>query len=82
MGRNTRDLLKEYLAQQGIMTRISFQPIHLTHYYKNVLGYNEKSLNVTEKVSSSALTLPMYPSLKKDEMDYIANEIRNFFKKL
>ncbi len=31
-------------------------------------------------VSAQALTLPMYPWLTKEEMDYIAQEIRSFFK--
>jgi hypothetical protein len=33
----------------------------------------------TEKVSDEVLTLPMYPSLTKREMDYIANAINAFF---
>ncbi|MEE8414264.1 MAG: DegT/DnrJ/EryC1/StrS family aminotransferase, partial [Dehalococcoidales bacterium] len=51
----TRDRLKGYLAEKGIMTRVSFPPIHLTHLYKNVLKYEEQ-LEITEQVSSQALT--------------------------
>jgi len=79
-GEKTRDSLKAHLAGRGIMTRVSFPPIHLSHFYKNVLGYENTSLDVTESASSRALTLPMYPSITKEEMDYIAQEIRNFFK--
>jgi perosamine synthetase len=74
----SRDALKEHLAQKGIGTRISFPPIHLTHYYKNVLGYDVKLPN-TEKIVSETLTLPLYPDLTKEEMDYIAQEIKNFY---
>ncbi|MDO8435951.1 MAG: DegT/DnrJ/EryC1/StrS family aminotransferase [bacterium] len=77
-GKEARDALKKYLAERGIGTRISFPPIHFTHFYKNVLGYNDK-LEVTEKISSQALTLPLYPSLTKGEMDYMAKEIKNFY---
>ncbi len=79
-GKKTRDSLKKYLFSRGIGTRISFAPVHLTHFYKKVLGYNT-TLAVTEKISSRALTLPMYPSLTKKEMDYIAKEIKLFFRK-
>ncbi|MBA7672920.1 GDP-perosamine synthase [subsurface metagenome] len=79
-GEKTRGLLQKHLAQQGIMTRISFHPIHLTHFYKNVLGYNSR-LPVTEELSSRALTLPLYPSLTKEEMDFIAQEVDSYFKK-
>lgn len=78
-GEKRRDSFRDHLTKQGIMTRISFYPIHLTHYYKNILGYDNKSLEVTEKLSSQAVTLPLYPTLTEQEMDYIAQEIRNFF---
>lgn len=77
-GRETRDALKKYLAGKGIGTRISFPPIHLTHFYKNILGYNDK-LEITEKVASRALTLPLYPNLTKKEANYMSEEIKNFY---
>ena len=79
-GEKIRDSLRAHLTRHGIMTRVSFYPIHLTHFYKNILRYDNRLLDVTEKVSSQALTLPMYPSLTREEMDYIAQEIHNFFK--
>lgn len=78
-GRQTRDSLQKYLATQGIMTRISFHPIHLTHYYRTVMGYKD-SLPVTERLSSQALTLPLYPALTEEEMDFITEKIGVFFK--
>jgi perosamine synthetase len=36
-------------------------------------------LPVTEEISRQVLTLPMYPSLTIEEMDYIAEEIKAFF---
>lgn len=72
-----RDKLKDYLAQKGIGTRVSFPPIHLSRYYKDVLGYNV-SLPITEKVSSETLTLPLYPDLTQPEMDYIVQQIKTF----
>jgi len=78
-GQKIRDSLRAHLTQQGIMTRISFYPVHLTQFYKNGLGYDNRALEVTEMVSSQALTLPMYPSLTIEEMDYVAQEIRSFF---
>ena len=74
----SRDALREYLKEKGINTRISFPPIHLTDYYKNTLGYNI-SLPVTEKIVSQTLTLPLYPDLSQQEMDYIARQIKTFY---
>ena len=72
-----RDDLMKYLVGKGIMTKVYFDPVHLTHFYKNVLNYNCK-LPITEKVSKHILTLPMYPELTTTEMDYIVEQIKNY----
>lgn len=77
--RSTRDNLKEYLAQKGIMTRVYFAPVHLSQFYRSTFGYKRGELPITEKVSQEILSLPMYPSLIKEEMDYVTEEIENFF---
>lgn len=79
-GAKARNDLKNYLAEKGIGTRISFPPVHLTNFYKDKLGYKDK-LEMTEKISSQALSLPIYPSLTREEIDYITEEIKKFFKK-
>lgn len=73
-----RDNLMNYLADKGIMTKIYFAPIHLTHFYKNVLKYRCK-LPITEEVASQVLTLPMHPDLTKEEMDFVIEEIKKFY---
>jgi perosamine synthetase len=75
---NYRDELMKHLADKGIMTKVYFSPVHLTHFYKNELRYRCK-LPVTEERSSQVLTLPMYPTLTKEEMDYVVEEIKRFF---
>jgi len=74
----TRDNLAEYLAKRGIATKVYFHPVHLTHFYKNELDYDCK-LPVTEEISKQVLTLPMYPSLMKEEMNYVVKETKAFF---
>ena len=73
-----RNQLMEYLEKKGIMTKIYFFPVHETHFYKNVLEYNS-NLEVTEKISEEVITLPMFPTLSKMEMDMISQEIKKFF---
>jgi dTDP-4-amino-4,6-dideoxygalactose transaminase len=76
---NIRDKLMRYLADSGIQTKVFFLPVHLTQFYRQKFGYEGGELPITEKVASEVLTLPMYPGLTHDEMDYIAQEIMNFF---
>ena len=75
----TRDRLKEYLAQHGIMARIYFEPVHLSLFYRRKFGYKDGELPITERISKEVLTLPMYPGLTKSEMDYIIEKIKDFF---
>ncbi|MFC2010260.1 DegT/DnrJ/EryC1/StrS family aminotransferase [Chloroflexota bacterium] len=77
-GKKRRDALSAYLAQKGIMTKVYFSPVHLTHFYHTKLGYNEK-LPVTEKLSREVLSLPIYPTLTSDEISYVADVIADFF---
>lgn len=75
---NYRDELIKHLEDRGIMTKAYFSPVHLTHFYKNELKYTCK-LPVTEEITSRVLTLPMHPTLTNEEIDYIVEEIKNFF---
>jgi perosamine synthetase len=77
-GEKKRDALSAYLAQKGILTKVFFSPVHLTQYYREKLGYKCK-LPVTERLSGQVLTLPMYPALTEDEIDFIADEVAAFF---
>lgn len=76
---NSRNSLMRYLVDCGIMTKVYFSPVHLTHFYKNELRYSYK-LPVTEEISSQVLTLPLYPELTKESMDFVIEEIKRFFR--
>jgi perosamine synthetase len=78
-GQSSRDALMAYLAKKGIMTKLYFSPVHLTHFYKEVQKYTN-ILPVTEQLSRQVLTLPLYPNLTEAEIKYIADNISNFFK--
>lgn len=74
-----RDDLMHYLYNKKIATKVYFYPVHLTEFYRREFGYREGHLPVTEKVSSEALTLPLYPTLTVEELDYIGKSIEDFF---
>ena len=63
------------------MTKIYFNPIHLTKLYKKKLGHSVGDLPNTERISEKVLTLPMHPELKEEELKYMAESINEFFKK-
>jgi len=72
---NYRDALVKFLAEKSIMTKIYFSPIHKTHFYQNVLKYNP-DLPVTEKVSGDIMSLPFYPGIPQNDLDYVIGAIK------
>jgi dTDP-4-amino-4,6-dideoxygalactose transaminase len=79
-GSKTRDRLKDYLNKKGIGAKVYFYPIHLTSFYSKAFNYKKGFLKETENISDNVLTLPLYPGLTKKEMDFMAEEIKSFFK--
>jgi perosamine synthetase len=79
-GKKVRDDLKEFLVESGIMSKVYFEPVHKTHFFRKELGI-ECSLPTTEKISSQVLTLPMYPTLDEDKINYITDKIVTFFQR-
>ena len=78
---NLRDNLMAFLTNKGIMSKIFFEPVHLSKFYSK--NRNKKiSLPKTEKISQQVLTLPMYPSLTKDDINFISNSIDEFMEAL
>lgn len=76
-----RDDLSKFLAKKGIMTKIFFNPIHKSKFYKMNKVKINPSLKVTEKLAKEILTLPMYPDLTKEELNYICESIGEFLEK-
>lgn len=68
------EALKERLKNNYIDWKVYFNPVHLTPFYKS-LGYKEGSLPVTETVSKEVITLPLYPDLTRQEMEYIGTKV-------
>jgi perosamine synthetase len=75
-----RNNLQKYLMGKGIMSKVYFNPVHLKSLYKSECGFKEGDLPVTEELSSKILTLPFYPRISFNELDYIINSINEFFK--
>jgi perosamine synthetase len=78
-GSKARDDLMRYLSANGIGTKVYFYPVHLTHFYKTRFGYQGGELPITERVSSQVLSLPIFPGMSDEEMDYVIETTRKYF---
>ena len=73
-----RDRLQQHLKDKGIATSIHYPlPIHFQEAYRN-LGYHQGDLPVSEQSSLEILSLPMYPGMREDKIEYVCESIRSF----
>ena len=74
-----RDELQTYLNNFGIGTLIHYPiPPHLQKAY-NYLGYKCGDFPIAEKLSNTMLSLPIWPGMSEDQVDYVCNVISSFF---
>lgn len=70
-----RDLLLQQLQDKGIGVAVNFRPIHLMKYYRNKYDYKKGYFPIAERLGASTITLPFYPKLKQQEIDYIIKTV-------
>jgi len=79
--KKNRKQLINYLTKNKIGFGIHYRAINDLSYYKKRYSWNKTSAPIAYEISQNIISLPLYPNLKKDQMDYIIKKIKNFFKK-
>lgn len=75
-----RDELSSYLNKNNIQSLIHYPiPLHLQHAFK-YLGYHKGDMPIVEKIAGEILSLPIFPELNYQEIDFMVNKIQEFFK--
>ena len=72
-----RNKLQKFLESKGIMSKVFFYPVHETTYYKKMQQYS--LLKNTEDVSKRILSLPLYPTMTKQDLNLIKDSISEYF---
>jgi dTDP-4-amino-4,6-dideoxygalactose transaminase len=72
-----RDSFMDSLAEKEINCGIHYPiPIHLQSAYQS-LGYKKGDFPVAEKCAEEFVSLPMYPELSLEQIEYVAGEVKN-----
>lgn len=72
--------LQQYLQSKGISTGIHYPiPIHLQEAYR-YLGCQRGDFPITEGCAEEILSLPMYPELTEEQIQYVVEAINGFEK--
>lgn len=72
-----RDDLINFLASKGIATSVHYKPIHLFSAYSKIVP--DPKVPVTNRVWKELITLPMFPELKDEEVEFISDQIKEFY---
>jgi UDP-4-amino-4,6-dideoxy-N-acetyl-beta-L-altrosamine transaminase len=70
--------LYNYLRENNIFAQIHYIPCHLMPYYRQ-LGWKEGDMPNAENYYKHCISLPMYPTLSKEEQDYVIEKVVDFF---
>lgn len=67
-----RDAFRSYLGERGIQTGVHYPvPLHLEPAFAQ-LGYARGDFPVAERVASQIVSLPMFPHMTEQEVEYVA----------
>lgn len=74
-----RKELYDYLRTKNILAQVHYIPTHLMPYYKQQ-GWKKGDFPLAEHYYEQCLSLPMYPTLTKEEQEFVIASIKEFFK--
>jgi dTDP-4-amino-4,6-dideoxygalactose transaminase len=75
---DTRNNLLEYLKKEGVYAVFHYLPLHLSNYYSN--KHDGRVLNYSVNFSDRIIRLPFYYELTIENIQFIYNCIKKFFK--
>lgn len=70
--------LYNYLREHQIFAQIHYIPTHLMPYYRQ-FGWKEGDRPLAENYYKHCISLPMYPTLSEEELEYVIQTIIDFY---
>lgn len=76
-----RDMMMDYIAADGVSVNVHFIPMPMLTLFKD-LGYKIENYPVAYDNYSREISLPIYPQLTDEQIDYICQSIERAFEKV
>lgn len=72
-----RDQIKSFLEKNNVETGVHYPiPIHLQKPYRELYGYAPGIFPVSEQLSTTVLSLPIYPELTEEQITHVCNLVK------
>ena len=72
-----RDAFIADLKQRGIGASVHWQPLHMQPYYREMYAMEPNAFPVAASLWPRLVSLPLFPTMTTDEIDYVTNTIRS-----
>jgi UDP-4-amino-4,6-dideoxy-N-acetyl-beta-L-altrosamine transaminase len=72
----TKKDLFERLREKNIYCQVHYIPIHLQPYYRKNFGFQPGDFPVAEKFYEQEMSIPVYPQLETEDLEYISQTIK------
>ncbi len=73
-----RKELYDHLRSKNIFCQVHYIPVHTLPYYQG-FGWKKGDFPISENYYNGCLSLPMYPTLTKEEQTFVIDQINSFF---
>lgn len=73
----SRNEIMKKLRDMNIGTQVLYIPVHLQPYYLKKYGFKIGDFPNAENYYESCLSIPIFPDIKKREIDYVIDKINN-----
>jgi len=75
-----RNELKAHMEAKGVQVGVHYEiPIHLQPIYKQMYGFREGMLPLTERLCKEVLVLPMFADITTEQIRYVVDCAKEFY---
>lgn len=72
-----RDIILKGLQKKAIGVAVNYRAINLLTKFQRIFGKDRESFPVAERIGDSTISLPLYPKLKDNEIDYVIDSLKD-----
>jgi UDP-4-amino-4,6-dideoxy-N-acetyl-beta-L-altrosamine transaminase len=74
IGKSRKEIMED-LKSKNIITQVHYIPVYIQPYYQKNYSYKSGDCPVAENYYQKALSIPLYPEMTDEEVEYVINNI-------
>ncbi|GAI87234.1 unnamed protein product [marine sediment metagenome] len=69
------------MREKGLGVQVHYMPVYLQPYYQK-LGFKKGTCPVAEDFYEKEISIPLYPSMKNEDVNYVIEKIFEVFREI